>query len=64
MIERAIHPAHPALAEQLGAPVALVSASKGEGIQTVLDFLDGAVGVPRAMDLPTLADFHTYQYES
>ena len=45
-----------ALAEQLGAPVALVSASKGEGIQTVLDFLDGAVGVPRAMDLPTLAD--------
>ncbi|HVO50982.1 MAG TPA: ferrous iron transporter B [Thermoanaerobaculia bacterium] len=45
-----------ALAGQLGAPVALVSASKGEGIQTVLDFLDGAVGVPRAMDLPTLAD--------
>ena len=45
-----------ALAEQLGAPVALVSAAKGEGIQTVYDFLNGAVGVPRAMDLPTLAD--------
>ncbi|MEO8056424.1 MAG: ferrous iron transporter B, partial [Acidobacteriota bacterium] len=45
-----------ALAEQLGAPVALVSAAKGEGIQTVYDFLNGAVGVPRAMDLPMLAD--------
>ena len=45
-----------ALAEQLGAPVALVSASKGDGIETVLDFLNGAVGVPRALDLPTLAD--------
>jgi ferrous iron transport protein B len=45
-----------ALAEQLGAPVALVSAAKGQGIETVYDFLNGAVGVPRAMDLPMLAD--------
>lgn len=45
-----------ALAEQLGAPVALVSAAKGEGIETVHDFLKGAFGVPRALDLPTLAD--------
>ena len=45
-----------ALAEQLGAPVALVSAAKGEGIETVYDFLNGAFGVPRALDLPTLAD--------
>jgi len=45
-----------ALAEQLGTPVALVSAAKGEGIETVYEFLKGAIGVPRALDLPALAD--------
>jgi ferrous iron transport protein B len=45
-----------ALAEQLGVPVALVSAAKGDGIETVQDFLSGAVGVPRALDLPAVSD--------
>jgi ferrous iron transport protein B len=45
-----------ALAAQLGAPVALVSAARGEGIETIRQFLRGAVGVPAALDLPVLAD--------
>ncbi len=45
-----------ALATRLGVPVALVSASKGEGIEMVREFLSGAVGVPAARDLPVLAD--------
>src|SRR5262249_22054512 len=31
-----------ALAEQIGAPVALVSASRGDGLETVQEFLKGA----------------------
>ncbi len=45
-----------ALATRLGVPVALVSASKGEGLETVREFLSGAVGVPASLDLPVLAD--------
>lgn len=46
-----------ALAQRLGAPVALISAASGEGYETVLQFLRGRIGVPRPMDLlPTLGD--------
>jgi ferrous iron transport protein B len=45
-----------ALATRLGVPVALVSASKGEGLEMVREFLSGAVGVPASLDLPVLAD--------
>ncbi|HMA29267.1 MAG TPA: ferrous iron transporter B, partial [Thermoanaerobaculia bacterium] len=45
-----------ALATRLGVPVALASASKGEGLEMVREFLSGAVGVPASRDLPVLAD--------
>lgn len=49
-----------ALAAQLGAPVAMVSAAKGEGIDQVLRFLEGSAAghKPRArrVELPVLQD--------
>jgi len=45
-----------ALAKQLGAPVALTSAARGEGLTPVREFLDGALGVPASLDLPVLGD--------
>ncbi|MFI5180953.1 MAG: ferrous iron transport protein B [Thermoanaerobaculia bacterium] len=45
-----------ALAAQLGAPVALVSASRGEGLEPVLEFLGGKLGIPVSLDLPALQD--------
>lgn len=45
-----------ALARQLGAPVALVSAAKGEGLEPVFEFLSGAFGVPAPLELPVLQD--------
>src|SRR5579864_1860431 len=45
------------LAEQLGTPVALVSASKGTGIDKVFQFLDGATAAPRKaprVELPVI----------
>jgi ferrous iron transport protein B len=45
-----------ALATRLGVPVALVSASRGEGLEMVREFLSGAVGVPASPNLPVLAD--------
>jgi ferrous iron transport protein B len=45
-----------ALAMRLGVPVALVSAAKGDGIEMVKEFLNGAFGVPPSLDLPVLAD--------
>ena len=44
------------LAMRLGVPVALVSAARGDGIEMVREFLEGAVGVPPSLDLPVLAD--------
>jgi ferrous iron transport protein B len=41
-----------ALAGQLGVPVALVSAAKGEGIEAVVAFLSGAVRAPAPLELP------------
>jgi ferrous iron transport protein B len=45
-----------ALAQQLGAPVTLISAATGEGLETVRRFLSGAVGVPVPIELPSSAN--------
>ena len=48
------------LSEQLGTPVAMVSATKGEGIEKVFQFLDGATAVHHRkaplMELPVIQD--------
>jgi ferrous iron transport protein B len=44
------------LSVQLGAPVALVSARSGEGMQKVFDFLVGTMPKPKPMELPILQD--------
>ncbi len=45
-----------ALAAQLGAPVALVSARNGDGMEKVFDFLAGALPKPLPVQLPVLQD--------
>ena len=45
-----------ALAAQVGAPVALISARTGEGIEAVEEFLEGTLGVPRPVELPVIQD--------
>jgi len=45
-----------ALSAELGAPVALVSARRGEGVGQVLDFLAGAMPKPAPRVLPVLQD--------
>src|SRR5262249_7153822 len=47
-----------ALSQQLGAPVALISASRGEGVGAVMDFLNGAAARmrPPLLQLPVLND--------
>ena len=44
------------LAIQLGTPVALISAAKGEGLGAVTRFLGGGIAVPRPLELPVLQD--------
>jgi ferrous iron transport protein B len=44
------------LAAELGAPVALVSARRGEGVDQVFDFLAGAMPKPAPKELPILHD--------
>ena len=46
----------PELEAQLGAPVALVSASQGEGIGQIYDFLEGSWQKPSPLELPVLND--------
>lgn len=45
-----------ALSAQLGAPVALIAARSGEGIEQVYDFLAGAMAKPLPRTLPVLQD--------
>jgi ferrous iron transport protein B len=45
-----------ALAGQLGARVTLISAVKGEGLETVFEFLSGALAVPAPRELPASQD--------
>ncbi|HEX3742873.1 MAG TPA: ferrous iron transport protein B [Bryobacteraceae bacterium] len=44
------------LSAELGAPVALVSARRGQGIDQVFDFLAGAMPKPTPKELPVLQD--------
>src|SRR5215467_6128216 len=45
-----------ALSAELGAPVALVSARQGEGVEKVVDFLAGVMPKPAPKELPILQD--------
>jgi ferrous iron transport protein B len=45
-----------ALARQLGAPVELISAARGEGVDTIFSFLAGRVALPVPVELPVLND--------
>src|SRR5581483_2667475 len=45
-----------ALSAQLGAPVALIAARNGEGVDQVFDFLAGAMPKPAPKTLPILQD--------
>ena len=45
-----------ALANELGAPVVLASATTGEGISAVGRFLTGTIAVPKPVQLPVLQD--------
>jgi ferrous iron transport protein B len=45
-----------ALAQQIGAPVALISAKQGEGLEPVVEFLQGALGVPAPVELPIVSN--------
>ena len=45
-----------ALSVELGAPVALVSARQGEGIERVYEFLTGVMAKPAPRELPILQD--------
>ena len=45
-----------ALSEQLGAPVALVSATRGEGLDVVVRFLAAKAAAPAPVELPVLSD--------
>ncbi|MBK5292596.1 MAG: ferrous iron transporter B [Acidobacteriia bacterium] len=42
------------LAQRLGAPVALASATRGEGLEPIAEFLNGALAIPAPMELPVL----------
>jgi len=44
------------LSAELGAPVALISARRGEGVDQVFDFLAGAMATPAPRELPVLLD--------
>jgi len=45
-----------ALAEQVGTPVALASARTGEGLPAVEEFLEGAFGLPKPVQLPIISN--------
>ena len=45
-----------ALARELGAPVALISARQDEGVELVREFLSGAMALPTPRSLPILHD--------
>jgi len=45
-----------ALSKELGAPVALINARRGEGVEQVTDFLAGVMTKPAPKELPILQD--------
>lgn len=44
------------VAQQIGAPVVLVSARTGEGTEAIREFLAGALAVPAPLELPVIQD--------
>jgi ferrous iron transport protein B len=44
------------LADRVGAPVALISAKSGEGVEAVFEFLEGKLGVPKPVELPIISN--------
>ena len=44
------------ISQRVGAPVALISARRGEGLAPVQEFLDGRLGAPPPVQLPVLQD--------
>ncbi len=44
------------LSERLGAPVVQVSAAKGEGLQSVVEFLSARSAAPQRLELPVVQD--------
>ena len=44
------------VAQQIGAPVALISARTGEGTEAIREFLVGALAVPTPLELPVIQD--------
>ncbi len=44
------------LAARVGAPVALISARRGEGLEAVVELLEGKLGVPNPVELPIISD--------
>ena len=44
------------LAARLGVPVALISARRGEGLEAIVEFLEGTLGLPNAVELPIISD--------
>ena len=45
-----------AVAQQIGAPVVLVTARTGEGTEAIREFLAGALAVPAPLELPVIQD--------
>ncbi|HWQ55572.1 MAG TPA: ferrous iron transport protein B [Bryobacteraceae bacterium] len=45
-----------ALARELGAPVTLISARQGDGLEAIYEFLAGALAIPTPITLPVLSD--------
>jgi ferrous iron transport protein B len=45
-----------ALAQRIGAPTALISAKRGDGLEPVAEFLEGRLGAPPPVQLPVIQD--------
>ena len=44
------------LSQRIGAPVALISARRGEGLEPLREFLDGRLAAPPPVELPVIQD--------
>ena len=44
------------LAQRVGAPTALISAKRGDGLEPVVEFLEGRLGAPPPVQLPVIQD--------
>ena len=44
------------LSQRIGAPTALISAKRGDGLEPVVEFLEGRLGAPPPVSLPVIQD--------